>query len=210
MPAECLVQARSCACNAILGDAGARTDVAAMMVAHICVACSSLIWHAAARNVVSHAQRFGAWLREKSRQNSSSQPSLNLCATAWLTLARYACRADMGRKGPACCVVSCGQSLAGCRVYNQRCFRCPVHQRAKEVLQNNGRYLRFCHQCGRLELLTAFSGSQRSCRFSLERKRKGLKAAAQVWRHWQPWSPGRVYRCIEHQQGVMLVDATQA
>lgn len=176
--------------------------------------------HAAACNVASDAQRFGAWLRERvdSLQSYKSQESLFQCVPAWLTLARCACHAEMGRKDsriiggdgfPACCVISCGQSLAGCRVYNQRCYICPDHQRAKEVLQN-GRYMRFCHQCGRLELLTAFSGNQRSCRVSLERKRKGEKRAAQVWRHWQPWSRERVYRCIEHQQGFVLVDATHA
>jgi hypothetical protein len=75
---------------------------------------------------------------------------------------------------PMCSVSSCQVSLMGCRVYNQRCYICPAHQRASEVLQGET-YMRFCHQCGRLQPLSDFNGNQRSCAVSLHRRRKGMQ-----------------------------------
>ncbi len=75
---------------------------------------------------------------------------------------------------PMCSVTTCQVSLMGCRVYNLRCYICPVHQRASEVMQGD-QYMRFCHQCSRLQPLSDFTGNQRSCAASLLRRRKVLE-----------------------------------
>jgi hypothetical protein len=117
----------------------------------------------------THAQR---------ETNARAHAELNWFALTDVTCCLQMRRKDgrmIGRDGfPVCSVLSCQVSLMGCRVYNQRCYICPAHQRAAEVLQGDS-YMRFCHQCGRLHALEEFSGSQRSCTASLNRRRKVLE-----------------------------------
>jgi hypothetical protein len=80
---------------------------------------------------------------------------------------------------PICCVYSCGRSLRECKVYNMRFGICPLHVKADIIVQHGVggtlENMRFCHQCGRLEPLFAFIGSQRSCAASLHKKRSYVK-----------------------------------
>jgi hypothetical protein len=56
---------------------------------------------------------------------------------------------------------------------------CPLHMKADIIVQHGVggtlENMRFCHQCGRLEPLHAFIGSQRSCAASLHKKRSNVK-----------------------------------
>lgn len=69
-----------------------------------------------------------------------------------------------------CIVDGCCAPLAAAPQYSQRRRLCGDHLRADAVLCG-GALQRFCHQCGKLEPLSAFDESKRSCRVTLAKRR---------------------------------------
>eukprot|EP00192_Tetraselmis_astigmatica_P004542 CAMPEP_0117693552 /NCGR_PEP_ID=MMETSP0804-20121206/26945_1 /TAXON_ID=1074897 /ORGANISM="Tetraselmis astigmatica, Strain CCMP880" /LENGTH=499 /DNA_ID=CAMNT_0005507121 /DNA_START=129 /DNA_END=1629 /DNA_ORIENTATION=- len=93
--------------------------------------------------------------------------------------------ASAGRSaGPAKCLVpGCTESLSDQCSYNKRYKICGVH-RSMLSIDINGKEMRFCQQCARLQEVDKFKGDRRSCHERLEihnkRRAQGKNASPAV------------------------------
>ncbi|KAL4424639.1 hypothetical protein ABPG77_002257 [Micractinium sp. CCAP 211/92] len=74
----------------------------------------------------------------------------------------------MRRQGKTeCQVAGCTVDLTTLRSYFLRQKICEEHAKAASIPDGHGGFVRFCQQCTKLEPVSAFEGTKRSCRISL-------------------------------------------
>jgi SBP domain len=113
-----------------------------------------------------------------------------------------------------------GKKLGGCLVpgctttreltpYERRAMLCSQHLKAERVLVD-GAFLRFCQKCRRLENLSAFDGTKRSCRARLEavRAKRGAATGGLEQKSQTPPSGASVHRPARRGRGFQAQPTT--
>lgn len=86
---------------------------------------------------------------------------------------------DAARSIPCCKVRGCQAEMLSEKRYCQKKKVCSEHMQADDVYKTGDSVpWRFCFQCGKLQVLTAFDGAQRSCRARLQLRRKPKRSGS--------------------------------
>ncbi|KAI7835892.1 hypothetical protein COHA_010236 [Chlorella ohadii] len=87
-------------------------------------------------------------------------------------------------------VPGCGVDLVGLAQFYRRVRICEEHGKAHSITDAQGRVMRFCQQCSKLQPLELFMGDRRSCAASLDKRRARRNVAAASVRASGEASPG--------------------